>query len=151
MNAPFGLDARRLRKRSCGGGDGGNTKRTDVPRFMAAPTGYAWRCRQIWMPASEPKGEAHDHAVAVDVRPVREVFVRELEPWKEDEPVLGEEREPGHDLKGEAGADLAPEFQGQVLVLQAERPRGPSVDVGLQPPLRELRVHQQWPAQAALR
>src|SRR5262245_38929707 len=148
MNAPFGIDARRLRKRSCVAGDVGNTKRTDVPSFMVPPTGYVSRWRQ---PASEPKGEAHDHAVAVDVRPVREVFVRELEPGKEDEPVLGEEREPGHDLKGEAGADLAPEFQGQVLVLQAERPRGPSVDVGLQPPLRELRVHQQWPAQAALR
>src|SRR5712664_3333494 len=34
MNAPFGIDARRLRKRSWVAGEVGNRKRTDVPSFM---------------------------------------------------------------------------------------------------------------------
>src|SRR5262245_12792216 len=46
MNAPFGIDARRLLKRSWVAGDVGNRKRTDVPSFM----------RSI----SVPRGEAQD-------------------------------------------------------------------------------------------
>src|SRR5947207_15132205 len=34
MNAPFGIDARRLRNRSWVAGEVGNRKRTDVPSFM---------------------------------------------------------------------------------------------------------------------
>src|SRR5438105_7135381 len=36
MNAPFGIDARRLRNRSWVAGEVGNRKRTDVPSFMGS-------------------------------------------------------------------------------------------------------------------
>src|SRR5882724_2475030 len=42
MNAPFGIDARRLRNRSWLAGEVGNRKRTDVPSFMSScPSGGA--------------------------------------------------------------------------------------------------------------
>src|SRR5262245_18967129 len=72
----------------------------------------------------ESEGHANDHGMRIDVGPVGEALVGELEPGEKAVPVLAVQAEPGRDLEGEAPSDLASELHHNVVVFQAEPPRG---------------------------
>src|SRR5262245_31047350 len=100
--------------------------------------------RNCGLRRSEPDRNPADDVVSVDVGlEMQAVAVRQLEVRKPGVAVLREQREMTEQLERDAAACEAAEDEGELVPVDADRPRGAEADVGLQPPFGHFVTREQ--------